>query len=238
MPDLVKDSWELIRDAVKSARADHAKAAIFLTALLTVVTALNHKLGHLIAHSWKGVSPWLGLVWIGALAILAVLRAHHVEVRRLRDQLAALAAAKPSLSFCRPTSRPNTYHHGQFEVLCEIENHPGADNIKAAASDLGVIVKVDGSTGAVAWEPEGAPPPPNGTIKLPANGIPKKFKIASVTTTKPGQGTWRCAGRNGDFSVPLKALLTASGTNFDPVSATVQIELSDTGGPVAELRQP
>ena len=153
------------------------------------------------------------------------------------DQLAALATAKPSLSFCSPTSRPNTYHQGQFQVLCEIENHPDADNIKATASDLGVIVKVDGSTGNVVWESEGAPAPHNGTIELPANGIPKKFGIASVTTTKAGQGTWRCAGRNGDFSAPLEALLTASGTNFDPVSATVQIELSDTG-PVAKLRKP
>lgn len=197
MPDLVKDSWELIRDAVKSARADHAKAAIFLTALLTVVTALNHKLGHLIAHSWKGVSPWLGLVWIGALAILAVLRAHHVEVRRLRDQLAALAAAKPSLSFCRPTSRPNTYHHGQFEVLCEIENHPGADNIKAAASDLGVIVKVDGSTGAVAWEPKERLRPPTERSSCPPTAFRRSSRSRRSRRPNPVRAPGAALGETG-----------------------------------------
>ncbi|MGO9958713.1 MAG: hypothetical protein ACLP50_22580 [Solirubrobacteraceae bacterium] len=236
MPDLVKDSWDLICDAVKSARADHAQVVIFLTALLTAVTSLNHKLGQLIAHSWKGVSPWLGLVWIGALAIFAVLRAHHVQVRHLRDQLAGLAAAKPSLSFCRPTSRRNGYYSPGFQVICEIENHPGADNIKAPASNLGVMVTVDGSTQSVVWEPEGAPAPRNGTIELPPNGIPKKFGFASVTTTGDGQGTWSCAERNGDFAAPLDVVLTASGTNFDPVSATVRIKLSGKGGPVAELR--
>ena len=243
MREFGEDSWKLLRDAVEGAQADHSRGVIAAGALLTGITLLNRPLGQLIDDSYNGVSAWLGFVWIGLLLILAVLRAHHVQVRDLRRQLAARMAARPNVVFCSPTVRQDRgmFDDPALEVSCAVKNIPGNDNVRTAATDLGVVVEVDGSAQGVRWDPEGRPAAVNGEIELPCNGLPKTFRIAGYRVSKTAfagrEQHWSCAGRGEDLSAPFDVLLTARGSNFDDVTATVRIDLSDAGAPVAELRQ-